>query len=133
MNKEVRPETMQESPPQAETPVERVREAATEVRRKAEELGTVAQERAGELGERAGERTREAVNEVRYFSEQARSEAAARLEGTGRYIGRQANEVGEYSRETIRQHPGWALSFAALAGFALAIFGRRLILSMTRR
>lgn len=86
-----------------------------------------------ELGSLAGERTREAVDRVRYFSDQARTEAASRLEQTGHRLSGMAEQWGENSRAIVRERPGMALGLAALAGFMLAGLGKRLFAVVFRR
>lgn len=133
MNEQVSPERPLETPEHHETLTDRVVEVATTIRRRAEGLGDSVQDLAGDLGDTAGRRAREAAEQARYYSEQARTEAASRLEEARHYVTRQADELGENSRETVRRYPEVSVGLALAAGFALALFGRRLIANMMRR
>jgi ElaB/YqjD/DUF883 family membrane-anchored ribosome-binding protein len=112
---------------------ERTTETGEDLRHRAETLTHAAQERMRVIGDMAGERTREAVDQIRYFSEEARTEAAQRLEQAGVFVERQMGDVGERSRTVVRGHPGLALMLAIAGGFLLGLLSRRLFTSMGRR
>ncbi|MBI2863838.1 MAG: hypothetical protein HYX94_04675 [Chloroflexi bacterium] len=134
MEEQVRPEEEPtEVTGQADTPGDRLKEMVVDLRDRTENLGYEVQGKVKELGSLAGERTREAVEQIRYFSDQARTEAASRLEETGHRLTGMAEQWGENSRAVVRERPGMALGLAVLAGFVLAMLGRRLVAGRFRR
>ncbi len=133
MNEPRGPEVHRNVSEQTMTPRERITDTGEDLRHRAEDLTHQAQERARVLGDMAGERTREAVDQIRYFSEEARNEAALKLGQAGHYVETQMGDVGERSRTAVRGHPGLALLLAITGGFMIGLLSRRLFASRGRR